>query len=363
MSTRQWSRTHASCSNGSRMTRPHRPVSGRSSGRGSPSSIHDDILSSIDVADDARETVIELGLRSAITVAMKKRGRVVGALQFIATSSTRRYTDDDVALAETLAGRIASSIENLRLHEEQRQIAQTLQRSLLPASLPQIPGVDAAVRYWPNGEVTEAGGDFYDLFALEHDDRFAVVLGDVCGTGPAAAALTGLARHTIRGSAWHGDGHEAVLRSLNWAIRRSGTETFLTCVYATIQPTGDAISVTVSCAGHPMPVHVSRAGSTRVGAPGTLLGAFDDIVVRPVTITLAPGDVLVFHTDGATDVPPPHDLDEAQWTRLVSEAVRNGADAEDMADRIHARIESILPFSSRHDDIALLVLVAGGRGN
>ena len=109
---------------------------------------------------------------------------------------------------------------------------------------------------------------------------------------------------------------------------------------------GDAISVTVSCAGHPMPVHVSRAGSTRVGAPGTLLGVFDDIVGRPTTITLAPGDVLVFHTDGATDVAPPHDPDDAEWTLLVSEAVRNGADAEDMADRIHAGIESILPFSS-----------------
>ncbi len=325
--------------------------------------LSDDVLSSIDVADDALATVTELDLRSVITVAMKKKHRVVGALQFIATTSSRRYTDDDVALAETLAGRVASSIENLRLHEQQQVIAQTLQRSLLPAALPDIPGVDAAVRYWPNGEVTEVGGDFYDLFALEHDAGFAVVLGDVCGTGPAAAALTGMARHTIRDSAWHGDGHGAVLGSLNRAIRRSGHETFLTCVYATVEQTVDAISVTVSCAGHPLPVHVSQAGSTLVGAPGTLLGVFDDIVVRPVTVPLGPGDVLVFHTDGATDVPPPDDLDEAQWVDLVSAAVRGGVDAEDIADRVHAGIESILPFASRHDDIALLVLVAGERND
>ncbi len=320
-----------------------------------------DVLSSIDVADEARDLVIQLELRSAITVAMKKRDRVIGALQFIATTQSRRYTAADVVLAEALAGRIASSIENLRLHEQQKEIAQTLQRSLLPASLPEIPGVDAAVRYWPNGEATEVGGDFYDLFALEHDDRFAVVLGDVCGTGPAAAALTGLARHTIRDSAWHGDGHEVVLTSLNRAIRRSDKQTFLTCVYATVQPTGVAINVTVSCAGHPLPVHVSRANATRVGTPGTLLGAYDDIVVRPTTIALAPGDVLVFHTDGATDVPPPHGLDESQWTLLVSDAVRSGAGAQDIADRIHDGIESILPFASRHDDIALLVLVAAER--
>ena len=165
-----------------------------------------------------------LDLRSAITVAMKKRGRVVGALQFIRSVRSRPYTADDVALAETVAGRIASSLENLRLHERQREIARTLQRSLLPATLPDMPGLDTAVRYWPHGEGSEVGGDFYDIFALEEPGQFAIVLGDVCGTGPAAAALTGLARHTIRDSAWHGDPPATVLAALNRAVRRSGHE-------------------------------------------------------------------------------------------------------------------------------------------
>ncbi len=323
--------------------------------------ISDDLLSSIEVEDEVRELVKRLDLGSAITVAMKKRGRVVGALQFIRTNRSRRYAPDDVALAETLAGRIASSIENLRLHEQQRDIAQTLQRSLLPAALPTIPGIDAAVRYWPNGESTEVGGDFYDMFALERDDEFAVVLGDVCGTGPAAAALTGLARHTIRDSAWHGDGHEAVLNSLNRAVRRSGSQTFLTCVYATIQTNGDEVTATVSCGGHPLPVLVSRTDSTSIGAPGTLLGAIDDIVVKPTAVALAPGDVMVFHTDGATDLPPPHDLGETQWIELVSAAARRGGTADHIADRIRTAIETVLPFSSRNDDIALLVLAVNER--
>ena len=322
--------------------------------------ISNDLLASIDAADDARELVERLDLGSVITVAMKKRGRVVGALQFVATTQSRRYTPDDVALAETLAGRIASSIENLRLHEAQREIAHTLQRSLLPDSLPMIPGIDAAVRYWPNGEVTEAGGDFYDMFTLD-DGRVAVVLGDVCGTGPAAAALTGLARHTVRDSAWHGDDHEAVLNSLNRAVRRSGNHTYLTCVYATIESTADAIGVTLACGGHPLPVLVKGTGATTIGIPGTLLGVFDDVAFQTATVELSPGDVLVFHTDGATDVRPPFALSDDEWTELVSEAAGQGGTADDIASRISTAIEMILPFASRNDDIALLVLTTNLR--
>ena len=313
---------------------------------------------SMDLRRTPATLVAKLDLRSAITVAMKKRGRVVGALQFIRSGSSRRYTADDVALAETVAGRIASSLENLRLHERQRDIARTLQRSLLPATLPELPGLDTAVRYWPHGEASEVGGDFYDIFALEQQGEFALVLGDVCGTGPAAAALTGLARHTIRDSAWHGDAPERVLAALNRAVRRSGTNTFLTCVYATIDTTPDDVTLTVACGGHPSPVHVGPDGATALGEPGTLLGPFDHIDIHPIVVTLAPGDVVVFHTDGATDVPPPHDLDDEDWTNLVARAVQPGGTAEDIADRIQESLEAILPFETRHDDIALLVLAA-----
>jgi len=180
---------------------------------------------------------------------------------------------------------------------------------------------------------------------------------------PAAAALTGLARHTIRDSAWHGDDHEEVLRSLNRAVRRSGHDRFLTCVYATIEPSGgDEVTVTVSCGGHPLPVLVNRDGATTIGTPGTLLGTFDDIVVRSTTVELMPGDVVVFHTDGATDVPPPHDLSETQWTELVFEAASRGGTADDIANRIRTAIETVLPFATRNDDIALLVLSVTGSG-
>ena len=156
-----------------------------------------EVLDELDATDEVREVIAALDLRSTMAVALRKRGRILGALQFAMSSASRRYTGDDVALARSVAARIASSIENLRLYEQQREIARTLQRSLLPASLPTIPGIEVAVRYWPAGEGNDVGGDFYDVFPLDSPGQWSVVIGDVCGTGPSAAALTGLARHSI----------------------------------------------------------------------------------------------------------------------------------------------------------------------
>ena len=321
------------------------------------SEIDEEVLESLDVTDEARALLTELDLRSAISVAMKKRGRILGAIQFVSTSASGPYTHDDVALAETVAGRVAASIENRRLHEEQREIAATLQRSLLPEQLPVVPGIDTAVRYWANGAAAEVGGDFYDMFALEEAGHFAVVLGDVCGTGPAAAALTGLARHTIRDSAWHHDAPDAVLASLNRAVRRSASNTFLTCVYATIEPSGDGTRrLTIACGGHPLPTLVDARGAATLGSPGTLLGVLDEIDIHVTSVELGEGDVVVFHTDGATDVAPPYALDETAWRMLVHEAARSGESADTIAENIQRALEAVLPFESRNDDIALLVM-------
>jgi serine phosphatase RsbU (regulator of sigma subunit) len=272
--------------------------------------------------------------------------------------TSRRYTADDVMLAQSVAARIASSIENLRLYEQQRVIARTLQHSLLPAALPTIPGVEVAVRYWPAGEANDVGGDFYDVFALDPPGQWAVVIGDVCGTGPAAAALTGLARHSMRDSAWHGDDPVEVLRSLNRAVKNSATGSFITAIYATLDTTGPRPHLTVASGGHPLPIHVpaGATGATEVGTPGTLLGMFDPARFETATRPLGVGDVVVFYTDGATDVHPPHNLDRSQFLDLVQGAVRGGGDAELVADNIRDALENVVPFSRRNDDIALLVL-------
>jgi PAS domain S-box-containing protein len=317
--------------------------------------ITDDVLALLDATDEQRAIVEQLALRSSIAVPLIKQGRVLGAIQFVMSSSSRRYTADDVALAHTVAGRIASSLENHRLHEEQSDIARTLQHSLLPATLPTIPGVDVAVRYWAAGDANEVGGDFYDAFALDSPNQWAIVVGDVCGTGPAAAALTGLARHTIRASAWHGDTPVQVLTTLNRAVQRSDTNSFLTAVFAVITIDGPNTQMTLAAGGHPLPVLVKDGVASHIGTPGTLLGMFDEIRVESVTESLREGDVIVFYTDGVTDVPR-HSLDESRWREMVAAAAGHCTDAQTIADHLREALDRVLPFDRRNDDTALLII-------
>lgn len=317
------------------------------------------LLDALDVDDEGRAVVEQLALRSAVGVALRKRGRVIGALQFVMTHSRRRYTEDDVALAEAVAARVASAVENRRLAEQQHLIATTLQQSLLPERLPAIPGLEASVRYWAVGEGTEVGGDFYDLFQVG-DESWGAVVGDVCGTGPTAAALTSMARHNIRQSAWRGDDPATIFGWLNRAMLEASTDGFLTAAYLEIRPhTDGGFDVEAASAGHPLPILVPAGGGARgVGRPGTLVGVFDEMRVHPVRVRLAPGDTLVLYTDGVTDVAPPHDLDEDAVLELVGAASRAGLHADGTADQIHRRLAEILPIPRREDDIALLVLRA-----
>ena len=170
-----------------------------------------------------------------------------------------------------------------------------------------------------------------------------------------SAAISGLARHTIRAGAWHGDTPIEILTTLNRAIQRSETNTFLTAAYAVITTDGPTTHLTLANAGHPLAVLVRESATIGIGNYGTLLGILDQIDIVPVTDTLHDGDVIVFYTDGATDVPK-YSLDEQQWSELVSTAVRAATTADTIADNIRDSLETVLPFDQRKDDIALLIL-------
>ena len=313
------------------------------------------VLAEADTTDEARNVVRSLALHSAIAVPLSKGGRVLGALQFVNSESSRSYTVDDLALAKAVASRIASTLENRRLGEHQRMIAATLQASLLPDTLPEIAGLDVAVRYWAAGEGIIVGGDFYDLFAF--DDRWAAVIGDVCGTGPAAASLTGLARHTIRAAAWNGADSDDVLRQLNHAVHQSGRHTFCTALFCTLAKSSSGFRFTVAAGGHPLPVvHRANGHCETVGEPGTLLGGLVESRSTTVATDLRPGDTVVLYTDGITDVRPPHGLTERAVEALVEVAATDATTADDIATNLGIQIDAVLPFSRRDDDIALLVL-------
>lgn len=319
--------------------------------------IDEAVLADADASDAAKAVVRELRLSSSMAVPLIKKGRVLGALQLMMTGSRRRYTEDDFTMAQAVAARIASNLENQRLHDEQRSIASALQSSLLPARLPEIAGIDTAVRYWANGDNVEVGGDFYDLFTVD-SDRWAVVIGDVCGTGPAAAAVTGLARHTIASSAWHGDDHRLVLQNLNGALRARELSTFCTAVYGTLEPAVEgSFTFTSASAGHPLPILVRAAGdASTIGTYGRLAGLFDDIETTPTTVIVHPGDTVVLYTDGATDVAPPHGLAPEDFQAMVANCAHGADSAETVVERLHRELVQILPIAHRHDDIAILVI-------
>jgi serine phosphatase RsbU (regulator of sigma subunit) len=311
--------------------------------------------------DVQREMARSLGLRSVIGVPLIRRGRVLGALLLIRTHPSRGYSKDDLTLAEAVAARIASSLANLRLTEEQRNIATTLQASLLPGGLPDIPGVDVAVRYWAAGAGVEVGGDFYDVFKVR-ESTWAVVMGDVCGTGPGAAAVTALARHSIASAAWHGDDHRQVLDNLNRAMIERDAGPFCTAIYGTLEPDGNGAKFTFASGGHPLPVLATGCGIVETrGSPGTLIGAFDRLhTMEATTLCLLPGDTVVLYTDGATDVRDPDGLSVDEFQDLVAGAVIGAESAEVVADRLHEQLSSIRPIEQRSDDIALLVLRVKG---
>jgi serine phosphatase RsbU (regulator of sigma subunit) len=312
---------------------------------------------------ELRDILDALQLTSVITVPLITKRGVLGAVQFVSAESKRRYDDDDLALAEAAAGRIAEVLEASWMLGQHRTIAATLQSALLPPALPAIDGVGIEARYWAAGPASDVGGDFYDAFRVD-DDTWALVIGDVCGTGAAAAAVTAIARHTIRAAATHGHGHREVIDWLDAALRAGGRDRFCTVVYATLERSGASTwHLRLVSGGHPLPVLCRADGSAEVvGTPGTLVGILSSVTVTPTDVELGPGDTLVLYTDGVTDVPPPHQLDEDDLLALVSSAASDAASAHQIADRLGSSIETHLSIRDRPDDVAVLVVRLDGAG-
>ncbi|MEX2986149.1 SpoIIE family protein phosphatase [Streptomyces sp. C36] len=237
-----------------------------------------------------------------VVLPLVARNRVIGMLT-LGKPTDDHFRQEILELAEDLSRRAALALDNARLYSERTAISQSLQRSLLPPELPDVPGVEVEVIYRAAGEGNEVGGDFYDIFPIR-DGAYGFAIGDVCGTGPEAAAVTGLARHALRLLAREGFGGPAVLQRLNAAILDEGARSrFLTLLYGELwpQPDGSAL-LKVVCAGHPLPLRLRQDGTVEPAAdPQPLLGVMEDLELYEQTVTLDPGDVLLCVTDGVTE--------------------------------------------------------------
>jgi serine phosphatase RsbU (regulator of sigma subunit) len=243
--------------------------------------------------------------------------------------------------------------ENARLYAEQRHIAETLQLSLLPHHLDAPDGVDVAARYWPAGEASLIGGDFYDVFRVD-DRRWAVVIGDVCGKGIEAAAITGLVRHTARASARTSVSPATVLHDIHDALADHRPSTFCTVCFVYVTSGEDERQqLTLSLGGHPRPLLRRRDGSVvEIGEPGTLLGLIPPELVD-VSVPVEPGDTLVLYTDGLTDAPHDQAVPIEELVELLES--EGSGPVEIVIDQIRPLKRRRRPFGST-DDTALLVI-------
>ncbi|MFF7592463.1 SpoIIE family protein phosphatase [Kitasatospora purpeofusca] len=241
-------------------------------------------------------------LGETVVLPLTARNRVIGLLA-LGTPAGVRFRQEVLELAEDLSRRAALALDNSRLYSERTATSQALQRSLLPPDLPDIPGVEVDVYYQAAGEGNEVGGDFYDLFPIR-EGTYGFAIGDVCGTGPEAASVTGLARHSLRLLAREGLDAPQVLSRLNTAILDEGSRSrFLTLLYGELTPRPDgSTELSMVCAGHPLPLRLRTDGRVdRAATPQPLLGVMEELDLTAEHLVLHPGEVLLCVTDGVTE--------------------------------------------------------------
>jgi serine phosphatase RsbU (regulator of sigma subunit)/anti-sigma regulatory factor (Ser/Thr protein kinase) len=279
--------------------------------------------------------------------------RILGALRF-SFDETRLFDRSERDFVLALADQTAQALFRAQLQADRIEVSQRLQRSLLPPELPRIPGLQVAARYHPFGEGVEVGGDFYDLWQVT-PDRWALAVGDATGTGPEAAALTALVRHSMRALAMAEDRPDEVLRALNALLMQSGLgfERFCTALFGFVT-VADGVVVDLANAGHPYPWRRDPEGRVEeLRIDGSLLGVFEVPDFESKTFALAPGSQLVLFTDGVLEARHDEVFFAASGVAEVLAAAPSGAEAA------AARLErAVLDHIGGRptDDMAIVVL-------
>jgi serine/threonine-protein kinase RsbW len=293
--------------------------------------------------------VSRLAFTSYMSVPLIASGRVLGSVTLVAAGSGRHFGESDLALAEELAQQVAAVIDRARLYDREHEVARTLQDSLLPDRLPELPGITAAARYLPGTEGAKVGGDWYDVIPVA-PGCIGLAVGDVVGHDLTAVTIMGQLRNALRAYALLDLDPAASLRQLGEFTEQLGLERTATVLLGVLElPAG---TLTLASAGHPPPLVIPATGTPWFVDvdPGPLLGVAPlDYPLRQVI--LGPGDLVVFYTDGLiedreTGVGPGMD-------RLVAAA----ADAPRTPDSVcEALMQPRTAGASRSDDVAILAV-------
>jgi PAS domain S-box-containing protein len=300
--------------------------------------------------DLADPSILDAGISSMVGVPLIAHDEVIGVIE-IGTRKPRRLGPEDVDLLRLTADRVALAVDHARAFRREHRIAETLQRSLLPQTLPALPGVALGARYLPAASEAEVGGDWYDAIALT-GGRALLVLGDVSGKGLAAASTLGALRNAIRAYALEGHGPAEIAERLNeFVLADPGREHMATLVLAMFDPVGGELSWVN--AGHPSPLILSANGQAELleGGRSVPLGVLPFPGYAVATTTLEPGGALVLYTDGLIERRGEH-LDDGM--KLLLRAAAHGPlDPDALCDRLLA---AAAPTGATSDDIALLAL-------
>ncbi len=320
---------------------------------GGEAAIYPDIGDEMLVQSARDERHLELlravGFRSALIVPMLIGDRILGAMTLVSAESVVVFDEVDLALAEAAASRAAVAIENSRLYSERSAIARTLQRSLLPERLPEIPGYELASIYLPALQTSMVGGDFYDVWEL--GDSWMLLVGDVTGKGIEAASLTALVRHSVRTASEFESSPARLLALVDRTLKKRGGLSVCTAMCLRLEHD----EATFSAGGHPLPLCVNAQGASELGEHGPLLGAFEDVRWQDFTVPLKPGSTIVAYTDGVTDA---REASGARFgaARLSQTLVElAGRPAAEIVERLTATLDAF-QTDAHADDTAALVL-------
>lgn len=319
----------------------------------------DDLRSAADGDEEHLATLRTLAPRSALVAPLVARGRVLGGITLV-TTGPRSYESDDQNLIENIASRAANAIDTAMLFDSRSEVARALQQTLLPPALPEIPGIDLGAKYRVADTGIEIGGDFYDVFEVA--SGWVIVLGDVCGKGPAAAAVTGLFRHTLRAIAPSppGDvgGPAAILTATSDAILDQIDDTrFVTAALVTLSPGRAEADLCVACGGHPRPMLVRADGTIeRIDATGTLLGVLPDPDLHEVSLHLGPGDALVLYTDGVTEARTGSTQFGDGRLMEALEGANELHSADAVAERVVEAVDAFRDLDLPTDDVAVVTI-------